>query len=47
MPEKEIKKLERWMAIYALVNHDPDPEWRRELLKEFDTCSVLPGLARS
>jgi len=41
MPEltpEEIEKLKHWMTRYILINDDPDPEFRRELLKEFDAC---------
>jgi hypothetical protein len=34
----ELSELRRRLAISILVNDDPDPEFRRELLKEFDSC---------
>jgi hypothetical protein len=35
---EEIQKVKRELAIYILTHDDPDPEFRRELLAEFDTC---------
>jgi hypothetical protein len=40
---EEIVKLRRWMAIYILVDDDPDREFRRELLSEFDSCPCCQG----
>jgi hypothetical protein len=35
---EEIHELRRKLAIYILVHDDPDPEFRRELLSQFDSC---------
>jgi hypothetical protein len=40
---EELREFRRELAIYILVNDDPDPEFRRELLKEFDTCPCCQG----
>jgi hypothetical protein len=34
----DVQKCKRELAIYILTHDDPDPEFRRELLAEFDAC---------
>jgi hypothetical protein len=34
----ELNELRYRLTISILVNDDPDPEFRRELLEQFDTC---------
>jgi hypothetical protein len=35
---EDWQELNHWMALHILINDDPDPEFRRELLAEFDAC---------
>jgi hypothetical protein len=35
---EECEELHRWLTLHILMHDDPDPEFRRELLKQFDTC---------
>jgi hypothetical protein len=39
---EERAKLLHWMRMYELAN-EPDPERRRELLKQFDACPCCGG----
>jgi hypothetical protein len=35
---EEGREVFRRLALYILMNDDPDPEFRRELLSQFDSC---------
>ena len=34
----DLDELHHWMTLEELLHHNPTPEQRRELLKQFDTC---------
>lgn len=35
---EECNKIYEWLVRYMLMNHDLEPEERRELLSHFDSC---------